>query len=594
VESKILIKNIGKPKGGTTETFASGQSAELTIGRDPACDIKFDPNDDLVSRRHSKITKVSDAPDYTIADLGSRNGTLVNKRRIFEPTKLNCGDLIQLGPDGPQFEFDLDPRPASMIKPTRLSDATLEPGGTSKLPPTRQTAAPMMTTRESGPAATAGTPAVPAGGVGKATVERMIGETKSKSQNMAIVAVAVILLIIGGVTYGLYATRPKPVDPGKVSEDAARKVKAGAGMTPAEIAASYTESTVFFEVGWKLIYTDTGKELYHVLIPNRKPVSGKPNTYEEILPGADDYLPVFFKDDDGSLEPWLSTDDKTADKKHDNQPIGGRHSGSGFVVSNDGYILTNRHVAAAWFTDYHFPSRYGVLIGVDASGHLVYKPIDLNQVNRWVPAYAKVVTTSAENLATLQSLPKFMPRGKNFEGRNDYLDVTFAKNRIRIPAKLVRISDRNDVAMVKVDTPEALKKIELNDNYDTIKVGDQVVTLGYPGVSEAVYGVAASHDILAQQASVREVPDPTLSVGNVGRILRGATGSDEAKVFAGDYYQLTINSTGAGNSGGPVIDTNGRVVAIFTLGIQRDVQISGAVPIRYGMELMSVKPMEAR
>jgi S1-C subfamily serine protease len=57
---------------------------------------------------------------------------------------------------------------------------------------------------------------------------------------------------------------------------------------------------------------------------------------------------------------------------------------------------------------------------------------------------------------------------------------------------------------------------------------------------------------------------------------------------------LTINSTGAGNSGGPVIDTNGRVVAIFTLGIQRDVQISGAVPIRYGMELMSVKPMEAR
>ncbi|HMD41392.1 MAG TPA: trypsin-like peptidase domain-containing protein [Candidatus Acidoferrum sp.] len=587
VESKILIKNIGKPKGGTTETFASGQYAELTIGRDPACDIKFDPNDDLVSRRHSKITKVSDAPDYTIADLGSRNGTLVNKRRIFEPTKLNCGDLIQLGPDGPQFEFDLDPRPASMIKPTRLSDATLEPGGTAKLPPTRQTAAPMMTTREAPPSPTAGAPSAPAG-VGKATVERMIADTKTKSQNMAIVAVAAILLVLGGVTAWLYTTRSKTIivapPPGKNAGD----------LSPAEIAGAYTESTVFFEVGWKLIYTDSGKELYHVLIPNKRLVPGKKDVYEEILPNADEYLPAFFKDDDDTLQPWLSTDDKTADKKHDNQPIGGRHSGSGFVVSNDGYIITNRHVAAAWFTDYEFPSRYGILIGVDASGHLVLKPIDLSLIRTWVPAYAKVVTTSAENLATLQQLPKFMPRGKNFEGRNDYLDVTFAKNRIRIPAKLVRISDRNDVAMVKVDTPETLKKIELNDNYDTIKVGDQVVTLGYPGVSGAVYGVAASHDILAQQASVREVPDPTLSVGNVGRILRGATGSDEAKVFAGDYYQLTINSTGAGNSGGPVIDTKGRVVAIFTLGIKRDVQISGAVPIRYGMELMSVKPMEAK
>jgi S1-C subfamily serine protease len=118
--------------------------------------------------------------------------------------------------------------------------------------------------------------------------------------------------------------------------------------------------------------------------------------------------------------------------------------------------------------------------------------------------------------------------------------------------------------------------------------------LGYPGVSQAVVGVAESHDILSRQSSVKEIPDPTLSVGNVGRILRGASGMDQAKVFQGDYYQLTINSTGAGNSGGPVFDDRGRVIAIFTLGIRADVSISGAVPIRYGSELMSVKPMEAR
>jgi S1-C subfamily serine protease len=218
------------------------------------------------------------------------------------------------------------------------------------------------------------------------------------------------------------------------------------------------------------------------------------------------------------------------------------------------------------------------------------KVISGDEFPRWIPSQAKMVTSTSLDLATLRSLPAIVPRGKALEGRNDYLDVTFAKNRIRIPAKLARVSDRNDVAMVKIDIPQTLKKVELNDNYDSIKVGDLVVVLGYPGFSDKVRGVVASRDILNQQTSVKEIPDPTLSAGNIGRILRGQAGLTEAALFAGDYYQLTINSTRGGNSGGPMFDDKGKVIGIYSLGIHADANASGAIPIRYGMELMGVQP----
>ena len=59
----------------------------------------------------------------------------------------------------------------------------------------------------------------------------------------------------------------------------------------------------------------------------------------------------------------------------------------------------------------------------------------------------------------------------------------------------------------------------------------------------------------------------------------------------GDVYQLTVNSTGGGNSGGPVMDSRARVIGLFTYAIQGDVRLTFAVPIRYGMELMGTKPV---
>jgi hypothetical protein len=144
-----------------------------------------------------------------------------------------------------------------------------------------------------------------------------------------------------------------------------------------------------------------------------------------------------------------------------------------------------------------------------------------------------------------------------------------------------------------VDSPGTLPKVELNDNYDTIQAGDQSIVLGYPAISPPVLGIVKSQDVFNRETDAREIPDPTVTVGNIGRVLRGtdAAGQDKQLISVfGDAYQLQINTTGAGNSGGPVFDEHGQVIGIFYAGRSNaTTSITFAVPIRYGRELMGVK-----
>lgn len=65
--------------------------AEITIGRDIKSDIVLRKG--YPSRHHAKITIIEDI--ITIEDLNSTNGTSVNNRKIYRPTIINEGDVIQ-------------------------------------------------------------------------------------------------------------------------------------------------------------------------------------------------------------------------------------------------------------------------------------------------------------------------------------------------------------------------------------------------------------------------------------------------------------------------------------------------------------------
>jgi hypothetical protein len=89
ITGPALVVRSGGGMAGQTFQPADGRTL---VGRSPECDIFLD--DVTVSRRHAEIIREGDA--FTIRDLGSLNGTYVNRKRI-ESAVLENDDEVQVG-----------------------------------------------------------------------------------------------------------------------------------------------------------------------------------------------------------------------------------------------------------------------------------------------------------------------------------------------------------------------------------------------------------------------------------------------------------------------------------------------------------------
>lgn len=67
---------------------------ELTVGRAPGCQVLLE-GDTFVSQLHARVF-TRDGVLY-VEDLGSTNGTLVNRRKIKAAVPLHQGDTVQVG-----------------------------------------------------------------------------------------------------------------------------------------------------------------------------------------------------------------------------------------------------------------------------------------------------------------------------------------------------------------------------------------------------------------------------------------------------------------------------------------------------------------
>jgi tetratricopeptide (TPR) repeat protein len=204
--------------------------------------------------------------------------------------------------------------------------------------------------------------------------------------------------------------------------------------------------------------------------------------------------------------------------------------GTAFLVDRDGYMLTSRHIACPWLEDPHFA--------------MAVKHLRMRQV---VPKFG------SRMFLWFEGERAFNRAGRMIEGA-DVADIYFTENaysvenspRLQIagiakpPVRTREIFTsplRDDFAVIKIEkVPAGLIPIPLDLEMDPRKLPKltRVITLGFP---------------LGSRTQTDTV-NVSVVAGNVRRAFE-------------NMFQIDASLHG-GNSGGPVIDTRGKVIGIVS------------------------------
>lgn len=227
---------------------------------------------------------------------------------------------------------------------------------------------------------------------------------------------------------------------------------------------------------------------------------------------------------DGTVQPLLGKG---------GQPAVLEYTGSGFLASREGHVVTNRHVVEPWWNN-----------------------------------------PELQPLIALGYQPRFLKFEAVFPGR-DPLDVVPGSTRVR--------ADDVDVAVIRVELAD-LEPLPLYGGDLRALAGDRVVVLGYPTGINALLAKAdpdVVRDVTAQAQSLtdmirllaeRRAITPIVTQGALNEVL--------------DHQLVYDASTTTGGSGGPVFGPGGNVIAVNFAILSQFGGTNFGVPIRFARELL--------
>ncbi len=341
---------------------------------------------------------------------------------------------------------------------------------------------------------------------------------------------------------------------------------------------------MWLNVELRLYDKETGRPVYHKALP---------------ISGSKEPVPAYFKYGD-AIHPWLTTEDE----KNTNFEIRGSIRGTGFVVNSQGFILTNRHLGASWKESVTPSSYLGnrtqaiLFTRNDRKRCADEEVIDLKKLNlkKWVPEDDGGFIFRADAFGSRRScpvVPQFAQNQstKSFYGKNEIMTVRFPHSRLSINADLVRTSTDEDIALLKVNSPEPLVPLALAAD-DSVKVGEKVMTLGYPSLSMRTY-MTIENDRTGKSRT-EDIPEPTVTDGIVQKIGMATTqeGTRRIESSQGDTIQVSAQSA-PGSSGGPVFNADGKVIGLVTFRMidNNAGSFTYAVRIRHGRNLLAPQQM---
>lgn len=218
--------------------------------------------------------------------------------------------------------------------------------------------------------------------------------------------------------------------------------------------------------------------------------------------------------------------------------------GSGFLVSPNGYIITNAHVINDWESDLmEKMPLLSAFVETFAQAYQEATGVPLDQPTL-IQLFQEAVRAYTANRLNIQeyNVRVYVGMGKTLTGFGNIQDYLVA----RIIES--RPTEREDLALIKVEVKRAPSLVVAQG--DIAKVGDRVYAVGYPAIV---------HTIGAQIFEQESLVEPTITEGTVSGYRQKVTGVN--------VLQADVDVHG-GNSGGPLINTQGLVVGVTSFGLK--------------------------